>query len=247
MCGCACKYIRMYDLFHPWSFNRNVIPPSVQRSSPEGQPLNLALTSEITDVKHRHGCVCFFVGEKETSRQKLMLATVKGKVLIDLHSSSCVVHLEHQDIQYCNPLTLTYVILLAYQQSILSPRGRQAGQCWPPLNTSLLLHLDFICVVVGEHLRALSHHWRSLGWMDIPVVEDTAEDDFRFEFQSSAYNRSLQHILHTFTWACKANLDGGFKYKLWLFDLAGNVERTNSAMYLGGEWWLQIMIMIRWA
>lgn len=66
-----------------------------------------------------------------------MLAILKGqKVLIDLDCPSCVVHLEYQHSQHCNPLTFTYVILLTYQQTILSLRGRQAGHLWPPLTTS---------------------------------------------------------------------------------------------------------------
>lgn len=56
-----------------------------------------------------------------------MLATLKGKVLIDLDSPRCVVHLDYRNSQYCNPLTLTYVILLAYQQTILSPREDKQG------------------------------------------------------------------------------------------------------------------------
>lgn len=70
-------------------------------------------------------------------------------ILIDLESPSCVVHLEYQDSQYCNLLTLTYVIVLAYRQTILSVRGRAAGQCWPPLTTSLLLQL-LLCVRQSE-------------------------------------------------------------------------------------------------
>lgn len=85
-----------------------------------------------------------FVEEKETSRQKPMLATLKRNILIDLDvCPRCVEHLECQDSQYCNPLTLTYVILLAYQQTILSPRGRQVGQRWPPL-LSLYIWISFV-------------------------------------------------------------------------------------------------------
>lgn len=83
-----------------------------------------------------------------------MLATLKGKVLIDLHSPSCVVHLEYQDSQYCRPLTLTYNILLAYQQTILSPSEREAGRRWPPLPTSLRFGFHF-CDSRREHLRTL--------------------------------------------------------------------------------------------
>lgn len=79
-----------------------------------------------------------------------MLATLKGKDLIDLHSPSCVVHLEYENSQYCNPLTLIYVILRVYQQTILSSRGRQAGLPWSPLTTSLL--------TFGFHLR---DSWRA--------------------------------------------------------------------------------------
>lgn len=114
------------------------------------------------------GCVWIRVCGRERDKQiKTNVGNTKRKILIDLDSPSCVVHLEHQDSQYCNPLTLTYVILLAYQQTILSPRGRQAGQSWPQLTTSLVLDLDFICVIVGEHLRAPSQGWKSSGWMDI--------------------------------------------------------------------------------
>ena len=67
-----------------------------------------------------------------------MLATLKGKVLIDLDCPSCVVHLEYRDSQYCKPLTLAYVILLACQQTISSPRGSRAGQRWPLLSTSYI-------------------------------------------------------------------------------------------------------------
>lgn len=48
VCGCVWKYICICDLFHPRSINRNVIPPSVAEVHPEGQPLNLVLTSEMT-------------------------------------------------------------------------------------------------------------------------------------------------------------------------------------------------------
>lgn len=61
-----------------------------------------------------------------------------------LDSLGWVLHLEHQASQRFDLLTLPHVIFLAYQQTILSPRERQAGHRWPPLTTSLLLHLDFI-------------------------------------------------------------------------------------------------------
>lgn len=63
LCGRVCKYICMFDLFHPWSINRNVIPPSVSEIQPEGQPLNLVLTSEVIGVKYGCGklCVCVWV------------------------------------------------------------------------------------------------------------------------------------------------------------------------------------------
>lgn len=169
--------------FPPSVHQQKCYPSFCSEVPPAGQPLTPALTPEIARVKYRlvetarvwvHVCG----REKRRAGQNQTLAKLKGKVLIDLDSPRCVVHLEYQNSQYCKPLTLTYVILLAYRQTILSPRGRQAGQNWPQLTTSLLLHLDFICVIVGQHLGALSRGLRSPGsvWMDIPQLEDTADD-----------------------------------------------------------------------
>lgn len=144
------------------SINRNVIPTSVRRFSLRGQPLNLALTSKIIGVKYRlwvGGKV--FVCERVTSKQKTMLATVKGKVLIGQDDSSCVAY---QNIWYYSKLfhdsnlfTLTYVILLAYQQTILSWRGRQAAPRWPPLNTSFTF---VILLLFGILLSRYTMVWK---------------------------------------------------------------------------------------
>ena len=143
------------------SINRNVIPTSVRRFSLRGQPLNLALTSKIIGVEYRlwvGGKV--FVCVRETSKQKTLLATVKGNVLIGQDDSSCVAYQNnwyYSKLFHSNLFTLTYVILLAYQQTILSWRGRQAGPRWPPLNTSLTF---VILLLFGILLSSYTMVWK---------------------------------------------------------------------------------------
>lgn len=150
----------------------------------QSRSLNLPLTSGNEGVKYRHvGFLCVWLrvwGSEIDMHTKTILAALERKVLIDLDSPSCVVHLEHQDSQYSNLLTLTYVILLAYQQTILSPGRRQAGQHWLPLTTSLLLHLDFICVIVKERWRSLGG-WIFQSWGKLPKTgSDLEHRNFTF-------------------------------------------------------------------
>lgn len=48
--------------------------------------------------------------------------------------------------QFWNPLVLFYVMLLAYQQTVLPQSGRQAEQHRASITTFLLIHLDLIFV-----------------------------------------------------------------------------------------------------